>query len=89
MISIDITFKYSPIPVSVERKETEDGEKLYKQVVESLTSETPKLIELTCEKQPEKRVAFLSSQICAVVLSDKSGSTVSGRSPGFFSAAGE
>lgn len=89
MYSIDITLQYSPIPVSVQRKEEGDAQTVYSEVTQALTSETPKLIELTCEKEPEKKVAFLSSQISAIVISQKTGGVASGRTPGFFAAVSE
>ena len=85
MISIDLTLKYSPIPVSVQRKEAADAESLYQTIVGAMRSPTPELVELTCEKQPEKKVAFMSDQISAVILAQKEGSSAAGRVPGFFS----
>jgi phage-related protein len=89
MYSIDITLQYSPIPVSVQRKEAEDAQSVYTEITKALTSETPKLVELTCEKEPEKKVAFLSNQISAVIMSQKTGGVASGRTPGFFAAVAE
>jgi hypothetical protein len=85
MISIDVTLKYSPIPISVQRKEQEAAEALYQQITGAMQSPTPQLIELTCEKQTEKKVAVLSDQISAVVLSQKDGIANAGKAPGFFS----
>jgi hypothetical protein len=87
MISIDLTLKYSPIPVSVQRKEEADANALYQSLVEALKSPTPQVIELTCDKQTEKKVALLSDQITAVILSQKDGSSAAGRVPGFFAPA--
>ena len=87
MIAIDLMLKYSPIPVSVQRKETEEAEKLYADILAAMRSSTPKLIELTCDKQTEKKVAVLSDQISAAILSQKDGSASTGRAAGFFSLA--
>jgi hypothetical protein len=83
MYTIDVTLKYSPIAVSVQRKDQEDAEALYQQILTAMRS-TPQLIELTCEKQPEKKVSLFSDQISAVILSQKSGAAASGRPTGFF-----
>ena len=85
MINIDLTLKYMPIPISVQRKEAEDADSLYEQIISAMRSPTPELIELTCEKQTEKKVAVMSDQISAVILSQKDGATSTGRVPGFFS----
>jgi hypothetical protein len=87
MISIDITLKFSPIPVSVQRKEESEAQSLYQTIVAAMKSPTPQLIELTCEKQTEKKVALMSDRIAAVILSQKDGSASAGRAPGFFSLA--
>ncbi|XHU95683.1 MAG: hypothetical protein JJP05_08350 [cyanobacterium endosymbiont of Rhopalodia gibba] len=85
MISIDLTLKYTSILISVQRKETEDADSLYEKIISAMRSETSELIELTCEKQTEKKVAVMSDQISAVILSQKDGAASAGRVPGFFS----
>ncbi len=84
MISIDITLKYSPIPISVQRKDQESADALYKTIIQGMKSSTPQLIELTCDKQTEKKVAILSDQISAVIVSQKDGATAAGKQAGFF-----
>jgi len=83
MFSIDLTLKYSPIPITVQRKESDDAQSVYQEVMNALKSATPQLVELTCEKDPEKKVAVFSDQISAVILSQKDGSPA-GRPAGFF-----
>ncbi|XTZ10161.1 MAG: hypothetical protein ACQZ3N_08715 [cyanobacterium endosymbiont of Rhopalodia yunnanensis] len=85
MISIDLTLKYTSILISVQRKETEDADSLYEKIISAMRSETSELIELTCEKQTEKKVAVMSDQISAVLLSQKDGTASAGRVTGFFS----
>ncbi len=87
MYTIDVILQYSPMPISVQRKEAEDADALYKKITEAMRSSTPILLELTCEKQPEKKVALLSNLISAAVVSQKSGAAASGRVPGFFADA--
>ncbi len=87
MISIDLTLKYTPIPISVQRKESEDANSLYETIISAMRSPTPELIELTCEKQTEKKVAVMSDQISAVIVSQKDGTAAAGRVPGFFALA--
>jgi len=83
MFSIDLTLKFSPIPITVQRKESADAQKVYEEVMNALKSSTPQLVELTCEKDSEKKVAVFSDQISAVILSQKDGSPA-GRPAGFF-----
>lgn len=75
MFTIELSLKGNPIPVSVERKEKEAAQEIYKSIVEALESGSPKILQLTCDKQAEKNVAFLTDQICGVQVSEKSSST--------------
>lgn len=87
MISIDLTLKYAPMPVSVQRKAEKEAEALYQQIIAAMKSPTPQLLELTCDKQPEKKVAVMSDQIGAVIVSQKDGTAAAGRAPGFYAIA--
>lgn len=83
MFTIDLTIKNTAFPVSVQRKETEDAEATYKQVVEAMRTGQPEIIELTCDRQTEKKVAVRTSEISGVQISQKD-STAAGKTPGFF-----
>ena len=89
MYSIDITLKLSPIPLSVQRKEEAAADALYQTIINAMRSPNPELLELTCEKQTDKKVAVLSDQISAVIVSQKSGAASTGRVPGFVTLATE
>jgi hypothetical protein len=89
MYSIDITLKLSPIPISVQRKEADAAEALYRSIIDAMRSSTPELLELTCEKQTDKKVAIFSDQITAVIVSQKSGAASAGRVPGFVALTAE
>ncbi|MCC3408808.1 MAG: hypothetical protein JGK17_25175 [Microcoleus sp. PH2017_10_PVI_O_A] len=85
MFSIDIIVKNTPVSLSVQRKLAEDAEAVYQQVLEAIRNSQPQILELTCEKNPEKKVAVVSSEISGVVISQKSGTASTGRAPGFVS----
>jgi hypothetical protein len=85
MFSIDIIVKNTPVSLSVQRKLADDAEAVYQQVVEAIRNSQPQILELTCEKNPEKKIAVVSSEISGVVISQKSGTASTGRAPGFVS----
>ncbi|MCZ8104732.1 MAG: hypothetical protein ACK47N_17900 [Microcystis sp.] len=89
MYSIDITLKLSPIPISVQRKEEAAADALYQTIINAMRSPNPELLELTCEKQTDKKVAVLSDQISAVIVSQKSGAASTGKAAGFVALATE
>jgi len=84
MYTIDITMKYSPLPLSVQRKEQEGADALYAEITSAMKSTSAVLLELTCEKDEGKKIALLSDQIAGVVLSQKMGGAAAGRAAGFF-----
>ena len=86
MISIDVILKNTPFPLQVQRKSAEEAEAVYKQILEAMRSGTPDIVELTCDRQSEKKVAVRASEISGVQMSQKD-STTSGRTPGFFALA--
>jgi hypothetical protein len=85
MFIIDLTLKNTPLSLSVQRKSAEDAQAVYRQILDAMQSSDSKILELTCDRQPEKQIGVLSSEISAVQLSEKSGTAAaSGRPPGFF-----
>ncbi|MEM1425527.1 MAG: hypothetical protein AAGF75_03085 [Cyanobacteria bacterium P01_H01_bin.130] len=90
MFTVEVTLKTVPATVSVQRKELSDAEALYQQLLGALRDENLGVIELTCERQEDKKVAFLGSQVLSVQLSGKAKSSSSGgRPPGFLALATE
>lgn len=84
MYSLDITLKYSPMPVSVQRNEEGAAHALYQSVLDAMRGSEATLLELTCEKDEGKKIALFSDQISAVILNKKGGAAAGGRVPGFF-----
>tara|TARA_Y100001968_G_scaffold42022_1_gene32055 strand:+ start:412 stop:672 length:261 start_codon:yes stop_codon:yes gene_type:complete len=79
---IELTIKLSPIPLVVQRKERDDAQRLYSQVIDSIQTGNQRLLELTCEKVEDKRITVLVSEITAVQIYEKTSSSTSKR-PGF------
>jgi len=91
MFMIDIVLKNTASILSVQRKASEDADAVYNQITEAMKSGNPVVLELTCEKEANKRITLMVSEVVAVQVSDKSGAgSMSGRAPGFFAlTAGE
>jgi hypothetical protein len=87
MFTIDLTLKNTPIPLSVQRKSAEEAEATYQEILKAMSSESPKLLQLSCDHQADKKIGVLSNQIGAVMVSQKSGAAGAGRTPGFFALA--
>lgn len=83
MYVIELSLKLSPMPVAVQRKELDSALALFAQVKQTMESGEPRLLELSCEKEDEKRIALLSSEIVAVQTYEKTAGSSSGKRPGF------
>lgn len=82
MNTIEVILKGSPLALSIQRKEVQEAEAVYQKILQAMGSKNPQAIELTCDRELDKRIAVLSSEISAIQMSEKSTPT-SGR-PGAF-----
>lgn len=89
MFTLDLMIKDSPMPISVQKNEEQEAQALYQKILTLMTATTPEVIELTCDKQEDKKIALLSDKITGVIISKKSGSASSGKAPGFFAAVAD
>ena len=89
MFTIDIVLQDIPLPIQVQRKEAEAADSLYQQIRSAMESGSSELIELTCDKDEDKKVAVKGNLICAISVNKKSGGMAEGRVPGFFAAVAD
>ena len=82
MYCIELTIKLSPMPLVVQRKEHDDAQSLYSEVIDLIKGGNQRLLELTCEKVEDKKITVLVSEITAVQIYEKTSSSTTKR-PGF------
>ncbi len=75
MYTVEIILKNNPIALSVQRKDQENAEALYREIANAIAEGNPKTLELTCEKQEGKKVSVITGEITAVQVSEKSGAS--------------
>ena len=80
---IELTLKFCPLPLSVQRKKIEDATTLYKQVRQSMENKQKRLLELECEKVEDKKVTVVVEEILAVQMYEKTAATGGTKRPGF------
>ena len=80
---LELALKFSPFPLSVERKELRDAEALYKTVKDAMERGEKRLLELTCEKVEDKRLSVLGSEVQAVQIYEKTAASSGLKRPGF------
>ena len=83
MYCIELTIKFSAVPLLVQRKEHSAAETLYNQISDSIQQGNPKFIEINCEKVKDKKIAVLVSEILAVQIYEKTSASAGGKRPGF------
>lgn len=88
MYVIEILLKSTAMPMSVQRKTAEEATTVYQQVLAAIQANEPKLLELSCDRQPEKKIAVMTEAIVATQMYEKSGAAASGKTPGFIAFAG-
>ena len=90
MFTVELTLKNTALPLSVQKKEVEEAEKLYAAISDAIRNGSSELVELTCDQQPHKKIHVLASELAAVQMFEKtSTATASGRPPGFFALSSE
>ena len=59
MYSLELSLRYSPFPISIQKKEFDDVKRIYDEIKSSMneTIESSSLIELKCDKVQDKLIA--------------------------------
>ena len=83
MYVIELALKFSPLPLSVQRKKLSDAEALFRQLKTAIERDQPRLLELTCEKVESKKVAVLVSEVLGVQIYEKTSAIGGSKAPGF------
>ena len=89
MFTIDIVLQDIPLPITVQRKESEAANSLYQELLQVMRSGSNDIVELTCDKDEDKKIAIKGNLICGVSVNKKSGGMAEGRVPGFFAGITE
>ena len=85
MYSLELNLRYSPFPLSIQKKELEDVKKIYDEIKNFMNEalETSHLIELRCDKVQDKLIAVRAREIIAVQIYEKSSVAGGAKRPGF------
>ena len=84
MFTLEISLRYSPFPISIQKKEYDDVLQVYEQIKNAMRENADAaLIDLTCDKMKSKSIALLSKEIIAVQIYEKSAIAGGSKRPGF------
>ena len=85
MYSLELSLRYSPFPISIQKKEFEVVKRIYDEIKNSMNEnvETANIIELTCDKVQDKLIAVRAQEIISVQIYEKSSVAAGAKRPGF------
>ena len=84
MYTLELSLRYSPFPISIQKKEYDEVSKIFQEVKNAMINNSSSiLIELQCEKINSKSLAVLSNEIIAVQIYEKSAIAGGTKRPGF------
>ena len=84
MITLEVSLRYSPFPISIQKKEYDDVLSVFEQIKNAMRDNADsKIINLTCDKMQSKSIAVLSQEIIAVQIYEKSAIAGGSKRPGF------
>ena len=84
MYSLELSLRYSPFPLSIQKKEFDDVKKIYDEIKSSMNETLESnLIELRCDKVQDKLIAVRAKEIISVQIYEKSSVAGGAKRPGF------
>ena len=85
MYSLELSMRYSPFPLSIQKKEFEDVQQIYDEIKNAMNEnvESSKLIELRCDKVQDKLIAVRAKEVTSVQIYEKSSVAGGAKRPGF------
>ena len=85
MYSLEISLRYSPFPLSIQKKDYEDVKKIYDEIKDFMNgnNQNSTSFELSCEKVHDKLITVLAKEIISVQMYEKSSVAGGSKRPGF------
>ncbi|MGG6267665.1 hypothetical protein ACQ4M3_11595 [Leptolyngbya sp. AN03gr2] len=88
MYILELTLKGNPLGLSFLRKSAEAAEATFQEITTAMKGGGG-LLEFTCDRQTDKKIAVFADNIAAVQMYEKSSAAASGRPAGFSFATAE
>jgi len=85
MYSLEISLRYSPFPLSIQKKDYDEVKKIYDEIKDFMNgnNQNSDLIELRCEKVQDKLITVLAKEVISVQIYEKSSIAGGSKRPGF------
>ena len=85
MYSLELSLRYSPFPIAIQKKEYDDVKGIYDEIKKNMNDNdnNSNLIELKCEKVQDKLIVVRAIEVLAVQIYEKSSVAGGAKRPGF------
>ena len=84
MYSLELSLRYSPFPIAIQKKEYNDVKRIYDEIKKNMNDDkNSNLIELKCEKVQDKLIVVRAKEVIAVQIYEKSSVAGGAKRPGF------
>ena len=85
MYSLELNLRYSPFPISIQKKNYDDVKRIYEEIKNHMKDNTnnSNLIELSCEKVQDKLITVRVQEIISLQMYEKSSVAGGSKRPGF------
>ena len=85
MYTLELSLRYSPFPLSIQKKDHEDVKRTYEEIKDFMNGNKHDslLIELKCEKVQDKVITVLAKEVISVQIYEKSSVAGGSKRPGF------
>ena len=83
MYSLELSLRYSPFPIAIQKKEYDDVKGIYDEIKKNMNDNDLNLIELNCDKVQDKLIVVRAKEVIAVQIYEKSSVAGGAKRPGF------
>tara|TARA_A100001388_G_scaffold246173_1_gene205030 strand:+ start:63 stop:332 length:270 start_codon:yes stop_codon:yes gene_type:complete len=85
MYVLELSLRYSPFPLSIQKKDYENVKRIYDEIKDYMNdnNQNSSLIELSCEKVQDKLISVLAKEVISVQIYEKSAVAGGSKRPGF------
>ena len=84
MYTIELTLRYSPFPISIQKKEYEEALNTFNNIKSMMKDQNiNSIIDLNCDKMEGKSISLLTREIIAIQIYEKSAIAGGSKRPGF------
>ncbi len=84
MYLLELSLRYSPFPIAIQKKEYDDVKGIYDEIKKNMNDDkNSNLIELKCEKVQDKLIVVRAKEVIAVQIYEKSSVAGGAKRPGF------